>query len=311
MEGTATPDTDKGRIPYFDLAKGICILLVVWYHLGAGTPFDIYLNAIRMPLYVFLSGLFFKTYGGLRGLMRRKTKKLLVPFFFFYMTTSVLLPVVLHKIGGMSFGTGQDWKLLYAFLTYHDFPNIPLWFLWGLFILNVSFYALQRCVKSEVLLGILCLGLSILLGYVLALPASLSRAFGYMFFFYLGYVVRQHDLLQRVSVGYVLPASLMLFVALGIPNPASDALLLVRQYMMSVCGVLSLVLLCKLIGHLPYVSYVGRYSIMLLVTHEPLIRILNFMHVDNAVPCFLILLTAYLFIIPFMRRYMPHVTAQT
>jgi len=308
-------DNSKSRIPYFDLAKGVCILLVVWFHLteifGVHTVFDTYLYAVRMPLYVFLSGLFFKSYGGIWQLVKKKTKRLLVPFCFFYLTTSVLLPILLHKFCGIEFRTGDDWRLLYAFLTYDDYPNIPLWFLWALFMLNVSFYVLQRYIKSEVLLGLCCLGLSILLGYVLNLPASISKAFGYFFFFYLGSLVHRRNLLDAMPVRFVFPAAFILFVVLGLFSPANDVLAFVQQILLSVVGVLSLLLLCKVIGHLPYVSYVGRYSIMLLVTHEPLIRVLSILHIDNIFVCFLLLAASYLLIIPFMRRYMPHVTAQT
>ena len=315
MAGSILSDAKGGRIPYFDLAKGVCILLVVWYHLTGlyetSSVFDTYLGAIRMPLYIFLSGLFFKTYGGLLGLIQKKTKKLLIPFFFFYLTTSVLIPIVAYNVLGINFKTGHDWKLLYAFLTYNEYPNFPLWFLWALFLLNTSFYVLQRFIKSEVLLGLCCLGLGILLGHIFVLPASISRAFGYIFFFYLGYMVRRHDLLEKMPVWYVLPVSFVLFVALGLFNSTSEALAYAQQLLLAILGVLTLLLVCKLIVHLPYISYVGRYSIMLLVTHEPLIRCLSILHIDNIYVCFLILLVSYLFIIPFMRRFMPHVTAQT
>lgn len=303
-------ETSGKRIPYFDLAKGVCILLVIWFHLGVSTPFDPYLNAVRMPLYVFLSGLFFKTYGGILQLVRKKTKKLLIPFFFFYLTTSVLLPILAHNLLGINFETGQDWRLLFAFLTYRDFPNIPLWFLWALFMLNVSFYALQRFIKSDILLGLSCLVLAVVLGNVLSLPASISKAFGYFFYFYLGYMATRYDVTEKLPVRKVLPVSLALFVALGFFCPASCVLQYVQQMLLSFAGVLTLLLLCKVIKRLPYVSYVGRYSIMLLVTHEPLIRLLSFAHIGNPYVCFLILAASYLAIIPFMRRYMPHVTAQ-
>ena len=302
--------TGRNRIPYFDLAKGVCILLVIWFHLGVHTPFDPYLNAVRMPLYVFLSGLFFKSYGGILQLIRKKTKRLLIPFFFFYLTTSVLLPILAHNLLGINFETGQDWRLLYAFLTYRDFPNIPLWFLWALFMLNVSFYALQRFIKSDILLGLCCLVLGIVLGNVLSLPASISKAFGYFFYFYLGYMATRYDVIERLPVRKVLPVSLALFVLAGFFCPTSDVLLYIQQTLLSIAGVLTLLLLCKVIKRLPYVSYVGRYSIMLLVTHEPLIRLLDVAHIGNPYVCFLILAASYLAIIPFMRRYMPHVTAQ-
>ena len=302
--------TGGNRIPYFDLAKGVCILLVIWFHLGVHTPFDPYLNAVRMPLYVFLSGLFFKSYGGILQLIHKKTKKLLIPFFFFYLTTSVLLPILAHNLLGINFETGQDWRLLYAFLTFRDFPNIPLWFLWALFMLNVSFYVLQRFIKSDILLGLCCLVLGIVLGNVLSLPASISKAFWYLFYFYLGYMATRYDVIEKLPVRKVLPVSLTLFVALGFFSPASYVLQYVQQMLLSAAGVLSLLLLCKVVKRLPYVSYVGRYSIMLLVTHEPLIRLLGIARIGNPYVCFLILAASYLIIIPFMRRYMPHVTAQ-
>lgn len=86
---------EKKRIEFLDLAKGICILLVVWLHVDVDTPRDIYLSAIRMPLFFFLSGMFFKEYDGFLTFLKKKTNKLLIPFVFFYLTTSVLIPIIL------------------------------------------------------------------------------------------------------------------------------------------------------------------------------------------------------------------------
>lgn len=52
--------TNKQRIEFIDLAKGICIIMVVVGHCGA--PFYIPgWEIVRMPLYFILSGLFLKT----------------------------------------------------------------------------------------------------------------------------------------------------------------------------------------------------------------------------------------------------------
>lgn len=51
------------RIDFIDLAKGVCIFLVVIGH--CGVPINIPgFEIVRMPLYFILSGLFFKDYGG-------------------------------------------------------------------------------------------------------------------------------------------------------------------------------------------------------------------------------------------------------
>lgn len=61
----------KNRIEFIDLAKGICIILVVMYHCGLGglIPGD---KLLRMPLYFVLSGLFFKDYGK-ASLVKKRT----------------------------------------------------------------------------------------------------------------------------------------------------------------------------------------------------------------------------------------------
>lgn len=310
----AKPATEPQRIQYFDLAKGICILLVLWFHLKESQHIhsvtDVYLDAVRMPLYFFLSGFFFKTYGGFRAFLGKKAMKLMVPFAFFYLTTSVLLPILAHRFLGMEFSTGQDWHLIYAFLTYSPFPNIPLWFLWGLFVLNLTFYAVKRFVRSDLAISLCCLVLGALLGYAFNLPASLSATFRGLIFFYLGYIFHKHDIVERMKLQYAIPAAATAFLALGFIVPGNPVALAIVRVLTSMAGITLLVLVCRTIGRLPYVSYVGRYSIMLLVTHEPLIRLLLMLHIDNILMSFVLIAASYLAIIPFMRKYMPCVTAQ-
>lgn len=302
------------RIQYFDLAKGFCILLVVWFHLqeqyGIVTYVDSYVTAIRMPLYFFLSGFFFKTYKGMSSFIVKKTRKLLIPFAFFYLTTSVMLPILAHRILGMTFATGHDWRLLYAFLTYDSYPNIPLWFLLALFQLNVAFYLVHKFVKSEFLLVAVCLLISILLGATWDLPASLSKAMNGMIYFGVGYLCHRHEVVEKMNLRLVLPIVTFLFVVVGLFSPTQQLMSVIYRYVFSVLGITSLVCICRIVNYVPYISYVGRYSIMLLVTHEPLIRVLSMLHIGNIGISFALLALSYLVIIPFMRRFMPHVTAQ-
>lgn len=82
------------RIEFIDLAKGICILLVVSLHVFGATVSGKYIgitNMFRMPLYFLLSGLFFKTYGGILPFFKKKTNKLLIPFVCSYIF--VILPI--------------------------------------------------------------------------------------------------------------------------------------------------------------------------------------------------------------------------
>lgn len=93
----------KQRIQYVDLAKGFCIILVVLFHVlqhfRVQSEFVNVLSTFRIPLYFFLSGLFFKEYEGFLGFLLRKINKLFIPFCFFYITTSFLYPNFLHFCG--------------------------------------------------------------------------------------------------------------------------------------------------------------------------------------------------------------------
>ena len=67
-------DNQNQRMDFVDLTKGVCIILVVMAHIGGA--FDQHdkhsmLSCFRMPLYCFLSGIFFKPFEGLSGLTVR------------------------------------------------------------------------------------------------------------------------------------------------------------------------------------------------------------------------------------------------
>jgi len=122
------------RIEYIDLAKGFCIIFVVMLHISNYYDIDFWLThkitAFRIPLYYFLSGVFFKSYNGFLNFLKKKTNKLLIPFLFFYLTTSCLLK---YLIGGGSFI-----DLLASIYYEESFSNSAIWFLLSLFIVNIT-----------------------------------------------------------------------------------------------------------------------------------------------------------------------------
>lgn len=79
--------TDKKRIEYIDLAKGVCILLVVFAHIHPDLTrysWGVFFDSFRMPLYFFLSGIFFKRYSGIQEFAIKKVNNLIIPLLFFY-----------------------------------------------------------------------------------------------------------------------------------------------------------------------------------------------------------------------------------
>ena len=119
--------TEKPRYAFVDLAKGLCIMLVVWHHVASTWGLDTYplklpLSTFRMPLYFFLSGLFFKSYAGFFDFCLRKVNKLLIPFTFFFITTSCILPFILAHF---HLRPSPGCSVWYSFIWQEQFPNFP------------------------------------------------------------------------------------------------------------------------------------------------------------------------------------------
>lgn len=316
------------RIEWIDLAKGFCIFLVVLNHVSqyakVNYPLANQLQAFRMPLYFILSGLFFKQYEGFFGFLKRKTNKLLIPFLFFLVCTS-LLPywAQYHKF---------QWPLLCGKAPFY---NGPIWFLLCLFEVNVLFFLIQwlagiisqRYKAGIVLYLTLLFGVGgLLLSYFkLQIPFYVDTAFTCLPFFVFGWWMNRHTrfLAYRVNLWRDVPLLIAGAVILWL---FAERVEYVRNFyvrdgiwyihLTGIAGTVMVLTLARLIKRLPLVSYWGRYSIMILCTHLLVIRGIVYLakgHISGWV-LFTVLLATTLavchFLIPFMKRYMPHVTAQ-
>ena len=82
-------------------------------------------------------------------------------------------------------------------------------------------------------------------------------------------------------------------------------------------GTLMILFVAKYIGIVRFVTYFGRYSIVILCTHYPLLKIINrylLWQMDGVlvriVLSFILLMTIELALIPLLKKYCPYVTAQ-
>lgn len=327
------------RIQFIDLAKGLCITLVVLYHVNK--RFDLspalftVLSTFRMPLYFLLSGLFFKEYENFLGFLKRKTNKLLIPFLFFYLITSFLMPNLLYLVGYTvdkteSLGLSGLW----AFLTKEQFSNGPIWFLWCLFVLNIIFYNVFLVSKifGRYFVGVLIL-LSCALGCIgmllsvnrINLPAFIDTALTSIPFFCIGYILRKHTkiLYPNSSDRYLL---VLVVVCIGITvffngdcsyKGNGFGIPPLQVYCCGLSGALGVIFLAKYLKDLPFFSYWGRYSIMILLTHGlllqvyiPVIRRLPLSDTLLEIIILIVTMFSYNILIPIMKKYLPYVTAQ-
>ena len=331
------------RVVWVDTAKGICILLVVLHHcaqvLGASYPLQLEFMTFRMPLYFILSGLFFKQYG-FKTFILKKTNKLLIPYVFFYVLTGVLIPVTLFRLFGLrlAFFESYGYKTVLSIFSERIICNPSIWFLFCLFEVNMFFYLLyfisERFKHSHFILGILTFIVG-LFGLFLAynriqLPYFIDSSCTALPFFFFGYYLRNHtsvltseDTKKSVclSIVFIVITALLLHYfnhdrLSVIDNAAGDLIGCAQVYPYGIMGTMSILLLSKMFGKVPALSYIGRYSIIVLCTHIYVLDLVSrfikmgegtnlrllVVYVLTIIGCFIL--------IPIFKKYLAYFTAQ-
>ena len=273
----------NNRVEFVDLAKGICICLVVLLHVygeSAGNTFEI-LNMFRMPLYFVLSGLFFKPYSGFSSFAKKKVNKLLIPFLITYIV--ICVPSILLFSKEMS---------LQSFWTIDSLkPNLGLdgaaWFLLCLFFQNIIFYLIFKVSKHNIYIVIL---FGIIIGYVgysfnkngANLPLWVDSAMTAMPYFLFGYIVKKYSsvLSDKMTLKYysVIILSIIILLLCHYYNIYVNCntivfgennfdVNIISLYLGGISGFCLVFLVSKYINRIPIISYIGRYSIVVLLTH--------------------------------------------
>ena len=151
METSANLPDKKHRIEYVDLLKGFTILWVVWFHMQSPEFVKI---PIRMPLFFFISGIFFKPYP-LKEFVRKKFNTLIVPFFFFYFLYIAYRFLVwgffkvFSSTPSADFSFGEVLPFVELFRTGSMPCNPPLWFIVALLIFQCVLYCITMFFKHR------------------------------------------------------------------------------------------------------------------------------------------------------------------
>jgi len=283
---------DGKRIEFVDLTKGICIILVVMAHIGG--PFERMdshniIASFRMPLYFFISGIFFKSYEGFWGFFIRKINKLIIPFAFFYIGAFMVKYIVWKAIPG-AFQLPVEWSDLLVIFHNHDLIdfNPPIWFLVALFNCNIIFYLVHSLRDKHLPLMFL---LSLLIGVTgftlgkmrIELPLYIDVGMTALPFYVAGFWIRRYNFFlmphrfDKLIPGFVIAAiAAMYFIAsnIGMRTNSYDGNIF-QVYASAFAGIFAIMLIGKQFKKAPVISYLGRYSVITLGVHA---FILHFAH---------------------------------
>ena len=278
----------RERIAYIDFMKCLCIMLIVMYHINHDFFDALYpglnnaLQAFRLPMYYFISGIFFKLYAGYGDFTRRKVNNILVPFVFFVTLAYLvsLLEYAVRLLVGADPIDVSPIALVQPFYLRYWTVTTPLWFLLSLFWVNVIFYALQRWIRPVwgVLLATLVLSV---IGYMLGinkiqLPLMLDTSLVALPYFVLGWGMNRLGALKssrwdRWGLLALLLAAVPVYWLSDFTNLHFQILPTYwKLYVLPFVAILALFWACKSLPRIPVLCTYGRYSLIILGTH-PLI----------------------------------------
>lgn len=251
----------------------------------------------------------------------------MIPFLFFYISSYGLYLLIQHFAPGIQINSAVE-------KFYFDDPfysrlciNNPLWFLLSLFTVNLIYYAIYSIIQNKwwhcIFVVIMAVCAYLLKINNIELFIYLNMSLYYIPFFFVGYFLKGTNLLienpEKQNRDMILGFVTLLFFVIIILMPLKEPLHTVRFYIAAVLGVIALLLLLKKIKRIPFVSYCGRYSIIILCTsywiYSPLAYICKRLFeefIDDwyKVIVFIITMIIEYFVIKFCIRFMPYVTAQ-
>lgn len=269
------------RIEFIDLAKGICIIFIVIGHCGI-TPTLFGITYYIMPCFFVLSGLFFKEYDKTRTFIIKKINGLLVPFVFFYLTAYAMFYALKFCAPQLLITHAEGISDIFCNRQYF---NGPIWFLISLFWSNIYLYIINKCIKKD-FLRITVIIVSGLCGWIMGqagviAPMFMDVALTTLPFFAAGYYLKKTTFIYPNKYDKY---SILMIIALWIPIFLFTEYSYIRisfhyniiegplVYVAGFIGAILILLICKKLKSLPFVTYCGRYSLILLCVHHMIYR---------------------------------------
>ena len=283
----------KPRLKWVDTAKGICIILVILYHttehiMDLSPAIRDMLRATRMPLYYTIAGLFVSIRSP-QLFLNKKINRLIIPFCFF-----VLLGNMVGYVKSLIENTDFTYfSPLYYVITGDaagKFINSPVWFLFSLFDVYIIFMLIEKfstCFGKYKLISKITL--SILAGFCgircnrmgIDLPFFLDSSLTAIPFLVFGHIVMSRTELFKKDynrVKYLSLSLVLIGIALFTANGDIDYRInnfktsLFHIYFPAFMGVIGILMFTKVIGTIPIITKIGRYSIVYLGTHYLLFK---------------------------------------
>lgn len=277
------------RLQYFDIAKGITILLVILGHtLSFGWKREL-IFSFHMPLFIICSGYFFKN-RGIKEEIKILIKTLLIPYIcwlFIYNFLTIFLSdnITIHSFSEniclyirlllLSSCSPSPGKL--NIITGNIGGVGSLWFIPMLIMTRIIFLFIKKISKeNHIMLFCIVIMLSFI-GYILGtnmyyLPFMLDVAMYSLIFYYIGYVFNIYKILDKIKIWEFI--IIVLIFVIGFQFSWNE--LVIRRYptfsiVIATAGTLSILLVSKYITNkinFNFLTWVGKNTMNMLGIHQ-------------------------------------------
>lgn len=282
------------RLYYFDMAKGLGIILVVLGHIEyISEELRAWISSFHMPLFFIIAGMLIcyknEADQDLKSLFQKKLRGIMIPYMWFSIIYTLIdiLNLYLHKIDLHTFV-----KNICEAVTCYG--SSVLWFLPALFLSEIGFLFLTKKlprILSIVIIAVLAplaylgqlrisgiytayensLLITTLINFVrVFLRAAIAMSFvGIAYYVY--FLIRKHESFswKELTLGILL---FLLNLPLSQINGCVDFHYIILEniplfYLCAIIGSFGLILICKNCRYFPQIGYFGKNSLLVMCTH--------------------------------------------
>lgn len=273
--------SNNNRLDYIDSLKGFGIMLVILGHIySLNNGIRTWIYSFHMPLFFIISGILFKRikfkYKNFKYMVRSKFKSLIIPYIIFNIINISLIILFLDYTKNELI-----WQILYI-IALGGYG--ALWFLPALFIAELLFCYIDNNVKNNYI-KIITLTILSILPYILIkfkynfIGLVLYRALIGLGFFCIGYIISEYIVKKEYRISSAIVIILINLISC-ILNGRVELFDLtfgnIYLYIISsISGSIGLILLFKRFKNNSILNYAGKYSLIIMSTHQILIEIIK------------------------------------
>ena len=281
----------NSRLLFLDIAKSICIILIVWAHSGGLLSYPLLM--LTVPCFFVISGYLHNSNNNFFEFFRKKFFRLYLPF----VCCNLFLPL-LTLIKRYSLGLDIKQNIIYIFkivltLSKDGFLFGATWFLGSLFVISVLTKSLEYIFKNQkfryVFIGIICLFIIILSETIFNIEQGIRRTIIGLGFYVIGLYVnlyaenikRIYNAYKYLFISVLIPAIFISFhYVLNFNYGSKSVVNLVCFTVISLCYAYFILFISKILEKyknlfVELLSFVGKRTLSILLWQFVFFEIIN------------------------------------